>query len=221
MKALNASAPSKIQILKLTNPKKAFDHVCNVQTITNSDLTQLKIMNRADLASTFTKFSLWSQTQFSKIVYLDADTLPLRAPDELFSLDVPFAAAPELGFPDFFNSGVMVLQPSLETFEALKAEAIRDGSFDGGDQGLLNTHFPDFHKLSFMYNMELYPTYRLYMPAVLREKANIKLVHFIGNKKPWVQDRLAEPVDGTAYSKFYMEMLGKWFDVYETVEKEI
>jgi glycogenin len=39
---------------------------------------------------------LWRLVQFRKCVYVDADVLALRAPDELFSLDVDFAVCPYL-----------------------------------------------------------------------------------------------------------------------------
>lgn len=61
-------------------------------------------MNRLDLGAALTKISLWKQTQFSKIVYLDADILALRAPDELFDVDADLAAVPDVGWPDCFNS---------------------------------------------------------------------------------------------------------------------
>jgi glycogenin len=202
-----------------SRPQQAFDYVIDVKRIANDDLSHLRIMGRVDLASTFTKIALWQQIQFRKIVYLDADTLPLRAPDELFDLDTPFAAAPELGFPDCFNSGVMVLEPSTNTYESLRTVALRGGSFDGGDQGLLNIHFPDFHRLSFFYNMELYHTYRLYMPAVLRFQSKISVLHFIGKKKPWDLDPPTPLVDSTAYSRFYREALGKWWSVYEKPDR--
>jgi glycogenin len=75
----------------------------------------LRLMDRPDLALTLTKINLWRLTQFRKCVYLDADILALRAPDELFNLDVDFAvlslggndlyqAAPDIGWPDIFNS---------------------------------------------------------------------------------------------------------------------
>ncbi|KIM92643.1 hypothetical protein OIDMADRAFT_139307, partial [Oidiodendron maius Zn] len=143
--------------------KLTFDHVIDVKKLNNNDLTALGSMDRTDLSATFTKIALWQQTQFRKIVYLDADTLPLRAPDELFDVTVPFAAAPELGFPDCFNSGVMVLEPSSEIYSQLLYLAIQGVSFDGGDQGLLNIHFNSFYRLSFMYNVELYRSYRLYI----------------------------------------------------------
>ncbi len=70
----------------------------------------LAIIGRPDLHATLTKIQLWSLTQYSRVLYLDADTLPLQNLDHLFTAlppsSVPFAAAPELGYPDTFNAGV-------------------------------------------------------------------------------------------------------------------
>lgn len=67
-------------------------------------------MKRPDLNAALTKINVWKQTQFRKIVYLDADTVALRAPDELFDTDADFAAASDVGWPDCFNSvGVLEL----------------------------------------------------------------------------------------------------------------
>jgi len=46
-----------------------------------------------ELNETFTKINLWKQTQFNKIVYLDADILPIVPPDELFEVDAAFAVS--------------------------------------------------------------------------------------------------------------------------------
>jgi glycogenin glucosyltransferase len=51
-----------------------------------------------------TKIGLWKQTQFRKVVYVDADVVAMRAPDELFDVDAEFAACPDIGWPDCFNS---------------------------------------------------------------------------------------------------------------------
>lgn len=105
-------------------------------------------MGRQDLAGTLTKLHLWSLTQFERVLYLDADTLVLRSLDPLL-LSLPlgdfggFAASPELGFPDCFNSGVMLLAPDADRHAALLRFAARTPSFDGGDQGLLNVFFGD------------------------------------------------------------------------------
>lgn len=47
----------------------------------------------------------------------------------------------------------MVATPSQETFEALIKMMGDKGSWDGGDQGLLNDFFPDWNRLSFTYNV--------------------------------------------------------------------
>ena len=48
-------------------------------------------------------------------------------------------------FPDTFNSGVMVLTPSLDTYKELIHLNKINGSLDGGEQGILNERFcPDW-----------------------------------------------------------------------------
>lgn len=54
----------------------------------------------------------------------------LRNVDELFGRD-ELSAAPDQGWPDCFNSGVFVLEPSHATFQRLVQYAIDHGSFDG------------------------------------------------------------------------------------------
>ena len=85
-------------------------------TLVTSNSSNLQLLGRPDLALTLTKINLWQLVQFRKCVYVDADVLAVRAPDELFSLDVDFAvfsymhtnfdfkAAPDVGWPDIFNS---------------------------------------------------------------------------------------------------------------------
>lgn len=54
----------------------------------------------------------------------------VRNSDELFERD-EFSAAPDVGWPDCFNSGVFVFRPSVETFNNLVQFAVEKGSFDG------------------------------------------------------------------------------------------
>ena len=94
------------------------------------------------------------------------------------------------GWPDCFNSGVFVYTPSVDTFEKLIVHATNEGSFDGGDQGLLNTFFSDWatqditKHLPFLYNMCASATYS-YLPAFEYYERNVKIIHFIGTSKPW------------------------------------
>ena len=167
-------------------------------------------MNRPDLASTFTKIALWRQVQFSHIVYLDADIVILRAPDELFNLSHTFAAVPDVGWPDCFNSGVLSLKPNLGDYYALLALAQRGISFDGADQGLLNTHFRDWERLSFTYNCTPSANYQ-YVPAYRHFQSSIKTLHYIGSEKPWtVGSRQVSGAGGV-----HEELVGRWWAVYD------
>ena len=166
-------------------------------------------MNRPDLLYTFTKLALWRQMQFEHIVYLDADTLALRAPEELFDTTAPFAAVPDIGWPDCFNSGVLSLKPNMGEYYALLALAQRGISFDGADQGLLNTHFRTWHRLSFTYNCTPSGNYQ-YLPAYRHFQSSISVVHYIGDNKPWRMDR-----DSNGAFGVYEEMLGRWWSVYD------
>lgn len=92
-------------------------------------------------------------TQFSKIIFLDADVLPIRPLSHLFSLPHEFSASPDVGWPDIFNSGVLVLSPGEEKFTQLTDLLTSKGSWDGGDQGILNEwRGGDWNRLSFTYN---------------------------------------------------------------------
>ena len=180
-----------------------------MQQIVNRQPANLYVMDRPDLISTFTNIELWRQTQYKRIVYLDADMVVLRAPNELLRLDTTFAAAPDVGWPDCFNSGMLVLNPNLGDYYALLALAQRGISFDGADQGLLNMHFRDWERLSFTYNCTPNASYQ-YVPAYRHFQSSISAVHFIGKDKPWTLGR-----ENKYNSGVYGELLGRWWAVYD------
>jgi len=187
-----------------------YDYILPVPRIRNERPSNLYLMNRADLHSAFTKINLWKLVQFERIVYIDADVLAYRAPDELFDLQSTFAAAPDIGWPDIFNTGVLALKPNMGDYYALMAMAERGISFDGADQGLLNMHFKDdWHRLSFTYNVTPSAHYQ-YIPAYRHFQSSISMVHFIGRNKPWFAGREAEVGGGP-----YDEMVGRWWAVYD------
>ncbi|KAJ6258404.1 hypothetical protein Dda_6444 [Drechslerella dactyloides] len=174
---------------------RLYDYVIPVDRIVNRAHGNLALMGRMDLSSAFTKIHLWRQTQFSRIVYLDADAVALRAPEELFATTERIA-------------GVMVVKPDLGTFYALQNLAGRGVSFDGADQGLLNQYFQRWHRLSFVYNVTPSAHYQ-YVPAYQHYRANIVVAHFIGANKPWVVGR------GNGDSSAYGEMLGRWWAAWD------
>ncbi|KAJ9142753.1 Glycogenin [Pleurostoma richardsiae] len=194
----------------VTQLKAVYDYVIPVGRIKNGSTANLQLMNRPDLHSAFTKVNLWKQTQFRKIVYIDADVVAYRAPDELFDLPYAFSAAPDIGWPDLFNTGVMALTPNLSDYYALVAMAERGISFDGADQGLLNMYFKnDYHRLSFTYNVTPSAHYQ-YVPAYRHFQSSINMVHFIGTEKPWFQGRPSKAEDNP-----FDDMIGRWWAVYD------
>ncbi|XP_040022501.1 glycogenin-1b isoform X2 [Gasterosteus aculeatus] len=169
--------------------KRIFDEVKVVDVLDSGDAAHLGMMKRPDLGVTFTKLHCWTLTQFSKCVFMDADTLVLSNVDELFDRE-ELSAAPDPGWPDCFNSGVFVFRPSLETHGKLLQYCTEHGSFDGGDQGVLNGFFSDWatadisKHLPFIYNLSSVAIYT-YLPAFKQFGGNAKVVHFLGKTKPW------------------------------------
>lgn len=202
----------------------AFDQVVSVEEMDSGDLANLTLLERQELGITFTKIRCWTLTQYTKCVFLDADTLVLRNCDELFDRE-EFSAAPDAGWPDCFNSGVYVFRPNLNTYKELVAHAVTSGSFDGGDQGLLNTFFSswatkDISKhLPFTYNMTASATYS-YLPAFKRFGQNVAIIHFIGATKPWQIsfDSNGEALVGGT-EKHTLEYLRLWWQLFTTEVK--
>ena len=66
-----------------------------------------------------TKLRLWQLEQYEKLLYIDADAVLLAPADDLFHQG-GFAAERGLS-GQWFNAGVMLIQPSQQTFDALIA----------------------------------------------------------------------------------------------------
>ncbi|XP_050313175.1 cell surface glycoprotein 1-like isoform X1 [Anthonomus grandis grandis] len=197
-----------------------FNVVKEVNVLDSRDEANLKLLKRPELGVTFTKLHCWTLTEFDKCVFLDADTLVLQNADELFERD-EFSAAPDVGWPDCFNSGVFVYRPSLQTYESLIQFALERGSFDGGDQGVLNLYFSDWaHKdiskhLPFIYNMCSTACYS-YLPAFKQFGSNAKIMHFIGSQKPWLQyfNTETRKVQPSGDSSHLEGVLQRWWDIF-------
>ncbi|PVH96754.1 glycosyltransferase family 8 protein [Periconia macrospinosa] len=195
----------------ITELRTLYDYLIPVERIRNPSPANLYLMGRPDLVYCFTKIALWRQTQFRKIVYLDADVVALRNLDELFDIDAPFAAAPDIGWPDAFNTGVMVLSPDMGEYWALHTMASAGDSFDGADQGLLNQYYEhkNWHRLKFTYNCTPNAQYQ-WEPAYRYYKRDISAVHFIGKDKPWKNGRKSSGGYGV-----HNELLARWWAVYD------
>jgi glycogenin glucosyltransferase len=206
----NGVSPPLKEQLKVT-----FDAWTEVDVLDSHDEENLALIGRPDLGVTFTKLHCWRLIQYSKCVFLDADIIMVKNSDELFERP-EFSAAPDIGWPDFFNSGVFVFIPSLETYRNLLKFALTFGSFDGGDQGLLNQYFHTWressaeHRLPFLYNVTTGAIYS-YAAALKQHATDIKIVHFLGKQKPWqAQHYSGSGIGGT----FVVEYLRNWQEIY-------
>lgn len=196
-----------------------YDIVTPVNVLDSADPENLAVLARPDLGVTFTKLHCWRLTQFTKCVFLDADTLVVKNIDDLFNRE-ELSASPDAGWPDCFNSGVFVFRPSLDTYRALLNFAVTHGSFDGGDQGLLNQFFKDWttdisKHLPFTYNVVAQAFYS-YLPAFKRYGKDTKVLHFIGAAKPWhtTYNPTTGQVETPGNSEPYGILLKLWWNVF-------
>ncbi|CDF40752.1 Glycosyl transferase, family GT8 [Chondrus crispus] len=90
-------------------------------------------------AEVMTKLTVFNLTTYSRIVFIDADSLVLRDLSPLFSC-ARFCAA--FINPCYFNSGLMLLTPDRALFTDMHRVLPTTPSYDGGDQGFLNEYFP-------------------------------------------------------------------------------
>ncbi len=160
--------------------------IVEVQPIENPNPRQEQGMKH--FGTVYTKLRCWEQTEYDKLVYLDADTIALHSLDDL--LDCPtFGAAPCMGAFDKFNTGVMTLKPSAETFRDMVSKIDKLSSYDGSDQGFLNSYYPDWfngtaqQRLPMRYNVP-YLMY-LYRASWNRLRHDMRVLHFVGPLKPW------------------------------------
>ncbi|WWC57768.1 uncharacterized protein I303_100303 [Kwoniella dejecticola CBS 10117] len=224
--------------------KAGFDLVIGVEPIGSGRAGQqnLHLMGRPDLNFALTKLHLFRlHPFFSTLIYLDADVLPLRPLSHLFTTTNPhvLSACPDTGWPDCFNSGVMVIRPRESDWVGLKGilkdgegedgiyreSSAGNGSFDGADQGLLNEWFSEeggggqWNRLPFTYNVTPSAAYT-WAPAYKRYGHKISNVHFIGSNKPWsnLNGRPAgvSNVKGKEPSYDYPALLDRWYHVYDT-----
>ncbi|KAJ8736559.1 hypothetical protein PYW08_007215 [Mythimna loreyi] len=197
--------------------RAVFAEVITVDVLDSQDAAHLALLQRPELGITFTKIHCWNLTQYEKCVFLDADTLVVQNSDELFERE-QLSAAPDVGWPDCFNSGVFVFTPSADTFSKLIAFAQERGSFDGGDQGLLNSFFSDWARgdinkhLPFLYNVTSAAFYS-YLPALKHYGQDLKIIHFIGAAKPWLQQFNfgSGSVDAPEHVRGLLQL---WWDIF-------
>jgi glycogenin len=155
--------------------------------------------HQARWQATYSKLQIFNQTQFDKLVYLDADMLVYQNLDDLFGQ--PHMAAVNAGgmLPEYaswteFNSGLMVIEPSQALYTDMLAKLPDLYLPAGGDQDFLNAYYPDWPQqpekhLDHAYNIfhEHVDRYQQRHGYQLKgDRKAIKVIHYVGERKPWL-----------------------------------
>jgi glycogenin len=171
------------------------------------------IENNGHWGHTFDKVHLFGLSEFEKLVYVDSDMIVLDNMDELF--DKPHMSAVPAGVlvhKDWtrLNGGLLVIEPEdkladgiFATLPKALAEVAAMGLTASGDQDLLNAYYPAWRttpelQLNQGYNMlhryldQHIEKHGFRLPprfsqAVGGSGPSIKIVHFIGPRKPWMK----------------------------------
>jgi glycogenin glucosyltransferase len=154
-----------------------------------------------DFSYTYTKFHIFGYEELDRIIFLDSDLIVIKSLDHLFDeVKDPFAACACTPYwEDVFNSGVMVIKPDIELFRDIMSKKDDLSSYDGSDQGFLNSYFKDWKKLDIKYNAGK----RIYSEQRKNwDRIDKHVIHFVGDK-PWLGGE-----------KGYEELEKIWFNYF-------
>eukprot|EP00854_Cymbomonas_tetramitiformis_P007384 gene7384-8795_t len=109
--------------------------------------TRLKLSSAESFEWVYTKLQAWT-LPYDKVIMMDSDLLPQPALNipSLFAKKQLSADINHPSQPQWFNSGLMVIQPRNKTFEEMAASRFSLKSYDMGDQGFLNNFFAGIWK---------------------------------------------------------------------------
>lgn len=91
----------------------------------------------------YSKLHIWRFTEYRKIIFIDVDCLVVQRIDEAFQWP-EFSAVRDAG--DTFNTGLFVLEPSLQTWQRMRDTYFSAPSYNQGDQGFINWFFRNSSK---------------------------------------------------------------------------
>ncbi len=155
----------------------------------------------------FLKLRLWELEQFNNVVFLDSDTIVLQNIDILFSYPEG-AAAPNVyqTLSDFqrMNSGVFTAKPNKNTFDRMCAALdLPDAYWPRTDQTFLQSFWPQWHGLPYLYNTLQYVFFNL---PELWVWSDIKVLHY-QYEKPWQEEHPRR--------ELLAPLIDLWWRVYE------
>ncbi len=187
---------------------------------------------------TYSKLAVFDQTQYKKVVYLDADMLILRNVDELFghahmSATNAGGMLPRKTNPRHLglNSGLIVIEPSHFLFkdmmskvgkiENLRVEGNTERPVYGSDQDFINAYFSEWpnqkelhldHKFNiFHYHLDEYN--KLFGYTIGEGPRPISIIHYASYLKPWNIDRREiSKLEHNHDKKLELEAISIWIE---------
>lgn len=120
----------------------------------------------------YSKLKIWKMTQYKKIVFIDVDCLIVQKLDAAFRWP-EFSAVRDAG--DTFNTGLFVMEPSLETYRRMSEQYMLAPSYNQGDQGFLNWYYRNAAKMALpvKYNTVCKHKVRASRPHLLLDARNM------------------------------------------------
>lgn len=109
-----------------------------VPTVSSPYTHDIKFQQR--FLNVMTKLTVFNMTQYSRLVFIDADSLVIRDLSPLFTCGQFCATYIN---PCYFNSGLMVVTPNSTVSAHMEEVLPSSPSYDGGDQGFLNFYYSE------------------------------------------------------------------------------
>ncbi|XP_043713731.1 putative UDP-glucuronate:xylan alpha-glucuronosyltransferase 5 [Telopea speciosissima] len=170
----------------------------------------------------YSKIRLWQLVEYDKVIFIDSDSIVLKNIDKFFG-------SPELsavGNDKFlFNSGIMLIEPSMCVFKLLMKKRHKLVSYNGGDQGFLNEAFTWWHRWPARLNyLKVFNGSRekdeTEHDQVLAE--NVYGIHYLG-LKPWMCYRDYDcNWDRLDFQRFGSDSIhSRWWEVYDAMPKRL
>ncbi|KAL2469201.1 putative UDP-glucuronate:xylan alpha-glucuronosyltransferase 4 [Forsythia ovata] len=165
----------------------------------------------------YSKLRIWQLKDYDRVMFIDSDLIVLKNIDKFFNYPQLSAVG---NHKHIFNSGLMLIEPSICTFKTLLKKRFVVASYNGGDQGFLNEMFPWWHRLPAKLN---YLKYFNTINDQLHEiPHDLYALHFVG-LKPWMcyQDYDCN-WDSLENHIFASDMAHeRWWNVYNGMSKKL
>ena len=183
---------------------------------------------------TFFKLRIFEMEQYDKLLYIDSDMIVLDNLDHLFDREhITACQGGKLVFGwEDINSGLMLIEPSSNEFSALMdliptvCESKIKENCGFGDQDVISRYYKHLNqkwegekRLDERYNANIRCIHDL---CVHFGYENIKVIHFVGAKKPWMFTPLEMAqylLDHTLHHRRYQAMCAAKYYYYVHLAK--